>query len=121
MGLPVKQLSFGFMAAITLTIIASMQAVGVILVVALLTVPALTANLLVKELHHMIFLGSGLGLLVSVTGVYLSYYHNLPSGPTISLLATALFLLAFLFSPSQGILTGGERRFNLFPKSDDRH
>jgi manganese/iron transport system permease protein len=108
-GLPVNQLYFGFMAAITLTIIASMQAVGVILVVALLTVPALTANLLVKELHHMILLGAGFGLLSSVSGVYLSYYYNLPSGPTISLLAAALFLFALLFSPSQGILTNGDR------------
>ncbi|MBE9030191.1 metal ABC transporter permease [filamentous cyanobacterium LEGE 11480] len=104
-GLPVNKIYVGFMAAITLTIIASMQAVGVILVVALLTVPALTANLLVKELHHMILLGALIGLFSSVSGVYLSYYQNLPSGPTISLISTGLFLLALLFSPSQGILT----------------
>ncbi len=104
-GLPVKQIYVGFMAAITLTIIASMQAVGVILVVSLLTVPALTASLWVKELHQMIWLGAAIGVLVSIGGVYLSYYHNLPSGPTIALLATGLFLVSFLFSPSQGLLT----------------
>jgi manganese/iron transport system permease protein len=108
-GLPVQRIYVGFMAAITLTIIASMQSVGVILVVSLLTVPALTASLWVKELHQMIWLGGLLGVGVSVGGVYLSYYYNLPSGPTIALLATGLFLVSLLFSPSQGILTQGSQ------------
>jgi manganese/iron transport system permease protein len=103
-GLPVKGMYWGFMAAITLTIIASMQAVGVILVVSLLAVPALTASLWVKALHQMLLLGAAIGMTVSVTGVYLSYYCNLPSGPTIALLSTGLFLVSFGVSPSQGIL-----------------
>jgi manganese/iron transport system permease protein len=106
-GLPVQRIYVGFMAAITLTIIASMQSVGVILVVSLLTVPALTASLWVQELHQMIWLGGLLGVGVSVGGVYLSYYYNLPSGPTIALAATSLFLVSLLLSPSQGILTQG--------------
>jgi manganese/iron transport system permease protein len=104
MGLPVNVIYLGFMAAITLTIIASMQAVGVILVIALLIGPALTAYLMVKELHHMMGLGALIGVFVSLSGVYLSYYHNLPSGPAIVLVSSALFLLVLLFSPSQGIL-----------------
>ncbi|MBW4464541.1 MAG: metal ABC transporter permease [Pegethrix bostrychoides GSE-TBD4-15B] len=104
-GLPINTIYFGFMAAITLTIIASMQAVGVILVISLLVGPALTAYLLVKELHQMMMVGAMLGALSSVSGVYLSYYHNLPSGPAIVLVSSSLFLLALLFSPSQGILT----------------
>jgi manganese/iron transport system permease protein len=103
-GLPVNVIYLGFMAAITLTIIASMQAVGVILVIALLIGPALTAYLMVKELHHMMGLGALIGVFVSLSGVYLSYYHNLPSGPAIVLVSSALFLLVLLFSPSQGIL-----------------
>jgi manganese/iron transport system permease protein len=105
MGLPVHLIYLGFMAGITLTIIASMQVVGVILVIALMVGPALTAYLLVKELHQMMLLGAGLGMLVSTAGVYLSYYYNLPSGPAIVLVSSSLFLLALLFSPSQGILT----------------
>jgi manganese/iron transport system permease protein len=104
MGLPVNVIYLGFMAAITLTIIASMQAVGVILVIALLIGPALTAYLMVKELHHMMGLGALIGVFVSLSGVYLSYYHNLPSGPAIVLVSSTLFLLVLLFSPSQGIL-----------------
>ncbi len=104
-GLPVNALYMGFMVMITLTIIASMQAVGVILVIALLVGPALTAYLLVQELHHMMLLGAVFGVISSISGVYLSYFWNLPSGPAIVLMSSTLFLLALLFSPSQGILT----------------
>jgi manganese/iron transport system permease protein len=97
------------MAAITLTIIASMQAVGVILVISLLVGPALTAYLLTKELHQMMIVGATLGAIASISGVYLSYYQNLPSGPAIVLVSSSLFLLALLFSPSQGVLTRSVR------------
>jgi manganese/iron transport system permease protein len=100
-GLPVNAIHFGFTAAVTLTIIASMQAVGVILVIALLVGPALTAYLLVKELHQMMILGILFGVFSSVAGVYLSYYNNLPSGPAIVLVSSTLFILALFFSPSQ--------------------
>lgn len=109
-GLPVQLIHFGFMAAVTLTLIASMQAVGVLLVIALLVGPALTAYLLVKELAQMIGLGSLLGVLASVSGVYLSYFLNIPSGAAIVLVSSSFFLLALLFSPSQGILTRSQLR-----------
>ena len=114
-GLPVNMLYTGFMVMITLTIIASMQAVGVILVIALLVGPALTAYLLVKELHQMMLIGAGIGVVSSLIGIYLSYFFNLPSGPAIVLVSSALFVLTLLFSPSQGILT---RRL---PALRDRH
>jgi manganese/iron transport system permease protein len=104
-GLPVEIVHFAFMAATTLTIIASMQVVGVILVIALLVGPALTAYLLTQELHQMMLLGAFLGIVSSTAGIYLSYYSNLPSGPAIVLVSSGLFLLALFLSPSQGILT----------------
>ncbi len=105
MGLPVNAIHLGFMAAVTLTIIASMKAVGVILVIALLVGPALTAYLLVKELHQMMLLGATIGSLASVSGVYISFYvKHVPSGPAIVLVSSGLFVLALLFSPSQGLL-----------------
>jgi manganese/iron transport system permease protein len=105
-GLPVKVIHLGFMAAITLTIIASMQAVGVILVISLLVGPALTAYLLVKELHQMMIVGATIGAIASVSGVYISFYvKHIPSGPAIAIVSSGLFMLALLFSPSQGILT----------------
>jgi manganese/iron transport system permease protein len=104
-GLPINAIYFGFMATITLTVIASMKAVGVILVISMLIGPALTAYLLVKELHQMMGLGAIIGILASITGIYISYYHDIPSGPAIVLVSSGLFILALLFSPSQGILT----------------
>jgi manganese/iron transport system permease protein len=105
-GLPVKIIHLGFMSAITLTIIASMQAVGVILVISLLVGPALTAYLLVKELHQMMILGAIIGAIASMGGVYISFYvKHIPSGPAIVIVSSGLFILALLFSPSQGILT----------------
>jgi manganese/iron transport system permease protein len=105
MGLPVHLIHFSLMAGITLTIIASMQSVGVVLVVSLLTGPAATAYLLVKELHWMMLVGAAIGILSSISGMYVSYYQNVPSGSAIVLIISGLFLLAMLFSPSQGILT----------------
>lgn len=104
-GLPVKAMYLGLICAITLTIIASMQTVGVLLVIALLVGPAITAYLLVKELHQMIVLGSVIGIISSVSGMYLSYYLDLPSGAAIVMIISSFFLLAFLFSPRQGMLT----------------
>ncbi len=97
-GLPINTIYFGLMAAVTLTIIASMQTVGVVLVVALLVGPASTAYLLIKELHQMMGLGALLGVVASITGMYTSYYLNVPSGPCIVLISFGLFVLAVLFS-----------------------
>ncbi len=107
-GLPIGFIRFGLISAITLTIIASMQAVGVVLIVSLLVGPAITAYLLVKELHQMMGVGAILGIASSVIGMYISYYANVPSGAAIVLVVTGLFILALLLSPSQGILTRPE-------------
>jgi manganese/iron transport system permease protein len=104
-GLPVNLIYMGLMSGVTLTIIASMQTIGVVLVVALLVGPATTAYLLVKELHQMMGLGALFGAIASVTGMYSSYYLNVPSGPCIVLISFVGFILAVLFSPTQGLLT----------------
>lgn len=104
-GLPVNLLNFGLMVLIALTIVASLTAVGVILVLALLITPGATAYLLVKRLNQMMILGAIIGIVASISGMYISYFYNLPSGPAIVLVASGLFTLALLFSPSQGILT----------------
>lgn len=105
LGFPVRVINLGLTGAITLTIIAGMKAVGVILVVALMVGPAITAYLLVKELHQMMLLGAILGALASAIGIYTSYYLDLPSGPAIALVVFGVFLIALLLSPTQGILT----------------
>jgi manganese/iron transport system permease protein len=103
-GLPINRLNFGLMLLISLTIVASMKAVGVILVLSLLITPGATAYLLVKRLHQVMILGALIGVVSSISGMYLSYFYNLPSGPAIVLVVSGLFLLALLFSPKHGIL-----------------
>jgi manganese/iron transport system permease protein len=104
-GLPVNLLNFGLMVLIALTIVASLTAVGVILVLALLITPGATAYLLVKRLNQMMILGAVIAVVASISGMYISYFFNLPSGPAIVLVVSGFFTLALLFSPSQGILT----------------
>ena len=104
-GLSVKIISLGLTIATTLAIVASLKTVGVILSVSLLVGPAIAAYLLVKELHWMMIVGAILGAFSSFSGMYLSYYFDLPSGPAIALVVFGLVLAALLFSPSQGLLT----------------
>lgn len=104
-GLPTHLLNFGLMVLIALTIVASLKSVGVILVLAMLITPGATAYLLVYRLHMMMIVGAAIGVISSITGMYLSFYVNLPSGPAIVLVAFGFFLMAFLFSPTQGLLT----------------
>jgi manganese/iron transport system permease protein len=104
-GLPTGWLNAGLMVLIALTVVASMKVVGVILVLSLLIAPGATAYLLVPRLHQVMLLGAAIGVFSSVSGMYLSYYVNLPSGPAIVLVVSALFALAFLLSPRHGVLT----------------
>jgi manganese/iron transport system permease protein len=107
-GLPTNLLNFGLMLLIALTIVASLKAVGVVLVLSLLITPGATAYLLVKRLHQVMILGAIIGIISSITGMYLSYFYNLPSGPAIVLVVSGLFVLALLFSPSQGVFTNSQ-------------
>ncbi|MGK7910861.1 MAG: metal ABC transporter permease [Synechococcus sp.] len=104
-GLPVRWYYAGTITAITLTVVASLQTVGILLVIAMLVGPAMTAYLLVKELHQMMVLGGAIGAFASIAGMYASYYLDVPSGAAIVLVVFACFFTAFLLSPSQGLLT----------------
>ncbi|MDX1977071.1 MAG: metal ABC transporter permease [Pseudanabaenaceae cyanobacterium bins.68] len=92
-GLPVNLLYFGLITAITLTIVASMQTMGVVLIIALLVGPALTAYMWVQELWQMMLLGMAIALVTVIAGMYLSYYLNLPSGAAIVVISFAKFVL----------------------------
>lgn len=103
-GLKTRFIHYGIMLLLTLVTVASLQTVGVILVVSMLVTPASTAYLLTNRLSTMIMLSSMFGALSSIIGLYFSFIYNLPSGPVIALATTAIFLAAFIFSPKQGIL-----------------
>jgi ABC-type Mn2+/Zn2+ transport system permease subunit len=93
MGYPVQALNYLLLALIALTIVISIQAVGIILVVALLVTPSATAYLLTERFFRMMVLGVLLAALAAVIGLYLSYYLNVASGAAIVLVSTCLFFL----------------------------
>lgn len=94
-----------FLVLLSLTIVISLQTVGNILVLALLVTPAATARLLTDRLPVMLSLSALIGAASGVTGLYLSYYQGYSSGATVVLVATVVFGVAFLFSPSSGLLS----------------
>ena len=93
MGYPVQVLDYLLLGLIALTIVISIQAVGIILVVALLVTPSATAYLLTERFLRMMILGAVLAALAAVIGLYLSYYLNVASGAAIVLVSTCLFFL----------------------------
>ncbi len=103
-GLPIKWIHYGIMVLLTMATVASLQTVGVVLVVAMLITPASTAYLLTNRFSVMIILSAFFGALSAVIGLYISFQYNLSSGAVIVLAATVIFLLAFVFSPKQGLL-----------------
>jgi ABC-type Mn2+/Zn2+ transport system permease subunit len=102
--LPLNVLNYLLLVLIALTVVVSLQTVGVALMVAMLVTPAATAYLLTRRLWHMMIVGALIGTLSSVAGLYLSFYVNVASGAAVVLVCTAFFLLAFLFAPSRGAM-----------------
>lgn len=103
-GLRTKLIHYVIMILLTMATVASLQTVGVVLVVAMLITPAATAYLLTNHFSVMLVLASLFGTISAVIGLYFSVEYNLSSGAVIVLVATILFILAFLFSPKQGIV-----------------
>ncbi len=95
-GLPVARLDYLFLALIALTIVISLQAVGIILVVAMLVTPAATAQLVTRTFGGLVLLAALLGVACPVVGLYLSYWLNSATGATIVLVETAVFAVVLL-------------------------
>jgi ABC-type Mn2+/Zn2+ transport system permease subunit len=100
--LPLNVLNYLLLVLIAVTVVVSLQTVGVALMVAMLVTPAATAYLLTRRLWHMMILGAAIGAVSSVAGLYLSFYVNVASGAAVVLVCTAFFVLAFLFAPRRG-------------------
>ena len=105
-GLPVRWFDCLFQLFLAFSIVVALQAVGVVLVSALLITPAATAYLLVNRMHHMLWVAAVIGMFSAVLGVFCSFLgSNLPTGPFMVLGASSLFLLAYLFAPRHGRFT----------------
>jgi ABC-type Mn2+/Zn2+ transport system permease subunit len=103
-GLPVAALEYLFLGLIALTIVISLQAVGIILVVAMLVTPAATAQLLAERFSRLMVIAVAIGILAPIAGLYLSFWTNTASGATIVLVETAAFLIALVLGPRTGLL-----------------
>ena len=102
--LPTTFLRYLLLGLIALTVVAALQTVGISLMLAMMVTPAATARLLTRRLPAMMAVGAGVGVFSNVTGLYISYYWNIASGPTMVLVATTVFALVFLVAPGRGLL-----------------
>lgn len=102
MRLPVQFLRYLMLVMLGLTVVVSIQTVGVGLAAAMLVTPAASAYLLTRRLPSMMAVSALIGAISSIIGLYISYYINIASGSAIVLTATAIFLLAFAISPRRG-------------------
>jgi len=96
-GLNTSFLNYLFLIMLSLAIIGSLQTVGIILVLSMLIIPAASAKILAKTFNVTTIIGVVFGVISSVSGLLLSYYFNLPSGPSMALVATGIFVICFLF------------------------
>jgi len=98
-GIKVDRLEYLFLALVAITIVVSLQAVGIILVVAMLITPAATAQLLTVRFTRLMLMAGVVGIASAVVGLYLSYWLDVASGATIVLVQTGAFLLALVLGP----------------------
>jgi manganese/iron transport system permease protein len=98
-GLRVGWLETLFLALVALTIVISLQAIGIILVVAMLVTPAATAQLLTVRFDRMMAMAVVVAVAASVVGLYVSYWLDVASGATIVLVQTAIFLVVLALAP----------------------
>jgi manganese/iron transport system permease protein len=103
-GLPTFWLDIALYAMVTVAIVISIQAVGNILVLALLIIPAACARLLTDRLGAMMLLGPLIGASASLIGLYLSYTYNIAAGGTIVLVATTAFVACWCLAPRHGLI-----------------
>jgi manganese/iron transport system permease protein len=108
--LPAELLRNLMLVLLALTVVVSMQTVGVGLVAAMLVIPGAAAYLLTRRLAAMMAVAALIGVISSMGGLYLSYYANVVSGAAIVLVASAIFLVVFLFAPGRGAVWQAVRR-----------
>ena len=97
-GLNTNFLNYLFLVILSVAIVASLQTVGIILVLSMLLIPAAASKQITKTFVSSIYVSILFGVFSSVSGLYLSYFFNLPSGPTMSMVATSLFIVCFFIN-----------------------
>lgn len=103
-GLPVRALHYGLLILLSLTIVASLKAVGIILVIAMLIAPGATAYLLTDSFERMLVIAAAVATVSAALGTIVSFHIDGATGACIVLIQAAIFVLAFLFAPKRGLL-----------------
>ena len=89
---------------LALTVVASVQTVGIVLVVAMLITPGAIAHLLTDRFDHMLLIAAGASVFSTIAGAYASYYFDVSTGGAMVLVLGIIFLLTFLFAPTYGVI-----------------
>lgn len=108
--LPAEALRYLLLILLALTIVISLQTVGIGLVTALLVTPAASAYLITRRLPAMMAVSAAIGAASGILGIYLSFYWNISSGAAIVLVATAIFFVIFLAAPKNGLVWQRSRK-----------
>ncbi|GIN40520.1 MULTISPECIES: metal ABC transporter permease [Heyndrickxia] len=110
-GLPTMILDQFIMLLMVIAVVIGIQAVGVVLMAALLIIPAVSARYWTEKLHIMVILAGLFGGTSGLIGTIISTWaNNLPTGPLIVLSATSIFVVSIVFAPSRGVLAKAMRQ-----------
>lgn len=120
LGLHTQALRTGLFLMLAATIVVALRTVGVALVAAMLVTPPAAAYLLTRRLPVMMAVSAFIGLVSAVGGLYASYYLNVASGGAMVLVATVIFVVAFLFAPERGLVWRRGRRLQRRPRMHRR-
>jgi ABC-type Mn2+/Zn2+ transport system permease subunit/Mn-dependent DtxR family transcriptional regulator len=110
MGISTRGIHYYLMLLLSFAVVASLQSVGVILVVAMLVTPAATALLLSNRLHWVLVIAAAFGLLSTITGFIASVMFETPPGPAMAIMATLFYLITVTLSPQKGLLSSWLRK-----------
>lgn len=120
LGFPIKLLDQLIMLLLVVAVVVGIQAVGVVLMAAMLITPAVSARYWTNKLHYMIILASAIGGISGIGGTLLSSLgNNLPTGPLIVLSATVIFVFSLLFAPNKGVIA--KMRVRYYMKKNTKH
>jgi manganese/iron transport system permease protein len=111
-GLPVRLLHYGLLILLSLTIVESLKAVGIILVIAMLVAPGAIAYLLTDSFERMLAIAMAIAIAASALGTIASFHLDAATGACIVLVQFAAFVFAFLFAPKRGLLVRRSRIYS---------
>jgi ABC-type Mn2+/Zn2+ transport system permease subunit/Mn-dependent DtxR family transcriptional regulator len=110
MGISVQLLHYFLMLLLSFAVVASLQTVGVILVVAMLITPAATALLLSQRLQRVLVIAGLIGMLSAIFGMVVAVWLNTPPGPAMALVATFFYLMTVVLAPRRGMVAKARYR-----------